>query len=89
MNLLRNYLRAIGKRTDMSRDHHRKFVGLHVTSCSGLSSCRCYYDAKIAEFHLETIKYPEALMILWNLALPQLTGASSNPDDSDEYDSPR
>jgi hypothetical protein len=41
-------------------------------------------DAKIAEFHLGTIKYPEALMILWNLALPQLT--SSNLD---EYDSPR
>jgi hypothetical protein len=42
-------------------------------------------DAKIADFHLGTIKYPEALMILWNLALPQLTGASSNLD---EYDSP-
>ena len=43
-------------------------------------------DAKIGEFHLGTIKYPEALMILWNLALPQLTGASSNLD---EYDAPR
>ena len=35
-------------------------------------------DAKIGEFHLGTIKYPEALMILWNLALPRLTQASSN-----------
>ena len=43
-------------------------------------------DAKVGEFHLGTIKYPEALMILWNLALPRLTAASSNPD---EYDSPR
>ena len=43
-------------------------------------------DAKIAEFHLGMVKYPEALMILWNLALPQLTGASTNLD---EYDSPR
>ena len=43
-------------------------------------------DAKIGEFHLGTIKYPEALTILWNLALPQLTGASS---DLDEYHPPR
>ena len=35
-------------------------------------------DAKIAEFHLGMVKYPEALMIIWNLALPQLTGASTN-----------
>ena len=35
---------------------------------------------KMGEFHLGTIKYPEALMILWNLALPQLTRASSNLD---------
>ena len=40
-------------------------------------------DAKIAEFHLGTIKYPEALTILWNLALPQLTA------NLNEYDSPR
>lgn len=38
-------------------------------------------DLKISEFHLGTIKYPEALKILWNLALPQLTGASSSLDD--------
>jgi len=38
-------------------------------------------DSKIAEFHLGTIKYPEALIILWNLALPQLTDASSNRDE--------
>ena len=38
-------------------------------------------DSKIGEFHLGTIKYPEPLMILWNLALPQLTGASSNLDE--------
>jgi hypothetical protein len=43
-------------------------------------------DFKIGEFHLGMIKYPEALMILCNLALPKLTGTSS---DLDEYDSPR
>ena len=37
-------------------------------------------DTKIGEFRLGTIKFPEALMILWNLALPQLSRTSSNLD---------
>ncbi len=56
MNLLLNYLR-IGKRTDMSRDHHRKFVGDHVTSWT---------------FQFEIFLLAVFLILVHTLALPHV-----------------
>ncbi|KAF8154493.1 hypothetical protein B0H34DRAFT_660452 [Crassisporium funariophilum] len=44
-------------------------------------------DAKIIEFqpHLGTIRHPEALMILWNAALPQFTSNFSSSSTRSRY----